>query len=301
MSQIAFSPDGTLLAASDTSGPGTLWDASDGAKVATLPSYPGTNTPDPSDFFVAFSPASETVAFPDTHFGVELWDAARHSSVANLDSVGTVVDDVAFSPDGKTLAVASAESVQLWDIGSRSVLTSLTATGFKLSVVFSPNGKMLAVGEGNTGMVYVYDVSSRTVIATLSSPFPGSIAAYGWGAPWFAFSPDSGTLAVAGPNIATGSSDGVRLWNVTSRTWGATLTDPGSQGVGEIAFSPDGRTLAVPDGNENVYLWDTATDKVAATKSTGALPSVAAFSPDGTRLAAGGDGQISVWNISGNG
>jgi tRNA A-37 threonylcarbamoyl transferase component Bud32 len=300
VSQIAFSPDGTLLAANDTRGPGTLWDASDGAKVATLPSYPGTNTPDPSDYFVAFSPASETVAFPDSGFGVELWDVASHSSIASLDTTGTVADDVAFSPDGKTVAVAGFNTVQLWDAGTRKVLSRLTASGSKLTVAFSPNGTLLAVGEASTGMVDVYDLSRRAVIATLSAPFPGSIGSYGWGAPWFAFAPDSGTLAVAGPSVApTGSADGVRLWNVASRTWGATLTDPGSQGVGEIAFSPDGRTLAVPDGNENVYLWDTATGKVAATKSAGVLASVAAFSPDGKTLAIGGTGQISLWNVTG--
>jgi len=299
--QIAFSPDGTLLAADDTRGPGTLWDASDGAKVATLPSYPGTSTPDPSDSFVAFSPASDTAAFPDSNFGVTLWNVATRSSVASLDSAGVVADDVAFSPDGKTVAVGSARSVQLWDVGSSSAPTTLTSTGFHLSVAFSPSGTILAVGESDTGIVDVYDISSRTVIATLSSPFPAADATYGWGAPWFAFSPDGQTLAVAGPNLATsGSSDGVRLWNVASRTWGATLTDPGSHGVGGIAFSPDGKTLAVPDGNDTVYLWDTATDK-ATTKSTGVGNLVAAFSPDGKTLAAGGDGKVSVWNVSGNG
>jgi len=298
--QIAFSPDDTLLAVADTRGPGTLWDASDGAKAATLPSYPGTNTPDPSDSFVAFSPASETAAFPDSSFGVELWDVASHRSVANLDSTGMVVDDVAFSPDGKTLAVGSARSVQLWDVGSRSVLTTLTSTGLHLCVAFSPSGKILAVGESDTGIVDVYDISSRTMIATLSSPFPAANATYGWGAPWFAFSPDGRTLAVGGPNVATpGSSDGVRLWSVSSRTWGATLADPGSQGVGGIAFSPDGKTLAVPDGNDSVYLWDVATGK-AGTKSTGVGNLVAAFSPDGKTLAAGGDGKVSVWNVSGH-
>jgi WD40 repeat protein len=71
--------------------------------------------------------------------------------------------------------------------------------------------------------------------------------------------------------------------------------------VGGIAFSPDGKTLAVPDGNDNVSLWDTATGKVAAAKSTGVLPSAAAFSPEGKTLAAGGDGQVFLWNVSGNG
>jgi WD40 repeat protein len=70
--------------------------------------------------------------------------------------------------------------------------------------------------------------------------------------------------------------------------------------VGTIAFSPDGHTLAVPDANGNIYLWDTATGKLAATLPSKTGNYVAAFSPDGKTLAIGGNGQVSLWNVSGN-
>ena len=75
--------------------------------------------------------------------------------------------------------------------------------------------------------------------------------------------------------------------------------------VESVAFSPDGRTLAVGDVGGHVGLWDTATGQRTATLAEGSPVYSVAFSPDGQTLAVGdlnGDVALlrqSLWNLTG--
>jgi Tol biopolymer transport system component len=83
----------------------------------------------------------------------------------------------------------------------------------------------------------------------------------------------------------------------------ATLTNPeGSNGVDAVAFSPDGATLALGDGDSSTYLWDVATGRLVATLAdpphSGGVMEVA-FSPDGQTLATGDlDDRIHLWDVA---
>jgi hypothetical protein len=130
----------------------------------------------------------------------------------------------------------------------------------------------------------------------------------------------SAAFSPGGTMLAVGESDGsdahIYLWDITAGRWAATLTDPGStvlgSGVNSLAFSPDG-ILAAGDSHGRAYLWDVATRRLTATFTPpvnaaagnasiskgsadgGPYPApgafdqavTAAFSPDGTILAAG--------------
>jgi WD40 repeat protein len=170
---------------------------------------------------------------------------------------------VAFSPDGKTLAVGTTDVVNrvnysknktfLWNVATKRVIATLTSPVYKInplsindtsggdSLAFSPDGKTLAIPEFG-GKTYLWNVATRRVIAILTNPV-------GTGVSSVAFSPDGKTLA-------TGDQDGrIYLWNVATRRLALTLTDRGGTGVDSVAFSPDGKTLAVGDGDGKTYLW----------------------------------------------
>jgi hypothetical protein len=81
----------------------------------------------------------------------------------------------------------------------------------------------------------------------------------------------------------------------------AALTDPGSQGLTSVAFSPEAAILATGDGNGHAYLWNLATGATSATFTdpSGAVVESVAFSPDGTMLAIGDfNGRAYLWNVA---
>jgi serine/threonine protein kinase/WD40 repeat protein len=199
----------------------------------------------------------------------------------------SIVPSVAFSPSGTTLAIA-ALSVCLWDIASQDCVPGPRLTT-ALSVAFSPDGNLLAAGDGTNGFTYLWSVAAKTMlVARLPDPA-------GEGVNSVAFSPDGKTLAAGDTNSRT------FLWDVATQKLIATLTDYPSNGVYSVAFSPDGKILAAGDGNGRTFLWNATTDKpIGSVADLGGkgVESVA-FSPDGEILAAGdANGSTFLWNIA---
>jgi serine/threonine protein kinase/sugar lactone lactonase YvrE len=209
---------------------------------------------------------------------------------ATLTDPGGLVNTVAFSPSGATLAAAVGGThggIYLWDIASGKLAATLTNPGGGAdSVAFSPSGATLAAADQD-GSTYLWTIASRTVAATLTDPG-------GLGVASVAFSPSGATLATAG-----GYSDRIYLWNIASGKLAATLTDPGGGGVTSLAFSPDGATLATAGGN--IYLWNIASRKLAGTLTDpGGGNSVysVAFSPSGATLAAADADNASTYMLN---
>lgn len=86
---------------------------------------------------------------------------------------------------------------------------------------------------------------------------------------------------------------------------GATLSNPGGTGVGDVAFSPDGNWLAIGDANGSAYLWNPVTQILVGpplrhNPSGAEVGSVAMSSADmvavGTGNGSGAAGDITLWN-----
>ena len=210
------------------------------------------------------------------------------------------VTGVAFSPSGRTLAIASDDGT----VRLRNVIdpTHPAAIGKPLdgrdgkatSLAFSRDGNTLAVASSN-GSVLLWNVTNPARPALLGKPLTGP----GRYVSSVAFSPDGHVLAAGSYNNT------IWLWNVTSPARPAALGHPLKGATGSIlslAFSPDGKTLAAGNYGDTVWLWN-VTDPARATpvgqplKNSGNPAWAIAFSPDGVLAVSNGD-TFSQWNVT---
>jgi len=268
--------------------------------------------PTPFSSNIALSPDGKFLA-SNTDGMVKLWDVERRQVLTTLR--GNVVQGLTFSPDGKTLATASA-AVQLWDVAKGTELATLKTDPAKFGfVAFSPDGKTLAAaGESGKndrkGVVTLWDVDTHKQKLDLTG-YSGSIFCV-------TFSRDRKLVAAGGGHFASNGQAGageVTIWDATTGKEKATLKAGEGEGEGDafielvmsLAFSPDGKTLALAGIYGNVVLWDLRTGKRTATlqrfnpkgkeDDINSAYSVV-FTPDGNLLIGGTLHGLKFWDVS---
>jgi WD40 repeat protein len=163
------------------------------------------------------------------------------------------VNSLAFSPDGKRLAIAwgkpPANPIEILETATGqpgSVAPMTYFTGVPFALAFSPDGEVLAVASGGRELT-LHDAATGQKRRTFSNATALTSVQ---------FSPD-------GRRLATGDSGGaVKLWDVVT---GQILTLGRLRLNTQVAFSPDGRRLAAFDDQGTAGLWEAATrEEVAA-------------------------------------
>ncbi len=220
-----------------------------------------------------------------------LYRLSHTQPVALIEGHTDAVQGVAYSPDGKRLASASADrTVKVWDAQTGQEL--FTLKGHKnavRAVVFSPDGKRLASAGGPSGKqdgeVKVWDAQTGQELLTLKG--------HSWIGNTVAFSPDGKRLAT------TGNPDGkqatITVWDAQTGQQLLALKHNNKDLVCSVAFSSDGKRLATVGGTPSgtgpkpvgeVKVWDAQTGQELLTfKSLTTRMRSVAFSPDGKHLA----------------
>jgi WD40 repeat protein len=214
---VAFSPDGKVIAAGDDAGVITLWDAATGRRLALwwdhadgvgkLDKYAQANGVDS----LVFSGDGGTFASASYDGTVDVWSTATQKlaatthvhgvSDASSDETSSSIS-VSFTPDGRTLAIADADSgAYLWNVVVGNPVRAVTWKGcgggyWGVGVAFSPDGRSVAIAgsSADADRACVWNVASGALVATMTDPVRYNVSAV-------ALSPE-------GKSVAFGDDDG---------------------------------------------------------------------------------------------
>ena len=255
---------------------------------------------------IAFSPDRTMLVSGSDDRSIRLWDVATGTLLHTLKSPNLFyVEDMEFSPDGKTVAVLvdlQDSNIYLFDVETGERVLNFTifrlpplgrrtpdflSTEHTRSVndlTFSPDGKSI-ITTGYDDTVRFWDSQTGRHLRVLRGHTDRVNDVV--------LSPD-GTLLASFSN-----DDTIRLWNVESGMTIRTLTGHTS-GVHSAAFSPDGKTLASGSFDFTIRLWNVGSGMTMRTITghKGAVSGVT-FSSDGETLASRStDGTTLVWDIT---
>jgi WD40 repeat protein len=290
---VAFSPDGRYLAGAYSKAPENgvkIWDAASGEQLRMLDRGKG------GVWCVAFSPDGKRLAAAGglTLGGVKVWDVPTGKEQRTFP-LNHSVWGVTFSPDGRLLAATGGDSpeasasLKVWDTETGAERLTLRGhTGTVWCLAFSPDGRRLASGSHDQ-TIKIWDVPTGREALTLHG-HRGLVRAV-------VFSPD-------GHRLVSASADRtVRVWDATPAQG---ETDPGCRTLrghaGEVkclAFHPRDRRLLASAGTDGtVRLWEALAGNQLMLLDGGTSRVLAlAFSPDGKRLAWGGQSPtVKVWD-----
>jgi WD40 repeat protein len=280
---LAFSPDGRRLASAGRLGaartPGRepalvkIWDVGAGREVHRLTGHRA----DVRD--LAFSPAGDLLATAADD--VRVWDtnAGRETERIGGRSAQTTV---AFSPDGRVLAIREPSRLRLWTVGGGELAAFALGNFFgPRAVAFREDGARLAVPDGDK--LKIIDPSTRAIATEL------------------AFHRESQVLGFADAHCVIRSPHAYEVWDISTGTRLRTLAPRrGSLDGPYHALSPDRRRLVVLNGPRGspVTLRDLGLnrppiDLAGRVEAAGAV----AFSPGGALLATKSGRRFWVWDL----
>jgi WD40 repeat protein len=302
----ALSPDGALIAVAGDQDSIALLEAASGKEVRRLTADAiGVQN-------LMFSPDGRTLAAV-SHIGLTLYDVATgaREPLQDIQSVHTPV--VAFSGDGKRLALGSGgirgqTIAMVWDLATRKRIAAVVPLQDRAALVaLSADGRLLATWGQHEGLdaIRAGGLRSREPARTIqlweadSGKELRRIVVDGFGVTVATFSPSGKHLAVVEQGLdvveqgqalgvyAVKTGNLVRRWAVRAST------------AGLLRYSPDGKLLVAGAQDGAVQVWETATSRrIGLTEAPEVVPTSVAFLPGGKVLVLGvRDQALFLWEV----
>jgi WD40 repeat protein len=236
---------------------------------------------------VVYTDDGKTLASVDSSGHAVLWDVTTGRRSEDQPERFERIRSLAFSPDGRTMVSGGQDStIILWDMKTLEARSELRAHREAVSALaYSPDGRVLASADGDGKLVLWRTTAGYSRIHEVESPTNISL---------IRFTPD-------GAALATSHSNGeVRIRDVASPgesfLVGRYLVPPRG-----VAFSPDGRTLAVSSkSSSQILLWDVTERRLkgSLTGPTKGTPSLG-YSTDGRLLVVlRGNETLQLWDVT---
>jgi len=292
---LTFSANGDYLAAGDSDNSLRVWATANWKYLATL-DHPAPVTG------VAFTPSGQSLITVDEDGTTRIWSFPPPATYTAPGSLYTID----YTANGGELAAVSGGpdgDVTLWNVANPwrpvqiSAVTPPASFGPVAGVgAFSPNGKLLAVGnvQAKVRLVDLADARHPRLIGGVLGGAVPDIEQLN-------FSPNMRLLSV-------GDDAGrIHLWDVTDPANPSALPtlDPkgSSSNVFGVAYSPNGKLMAVAAADDKVWLWDIADLKhprrLAVLGGFKSYAYTVTFTPNGRTLIAGSaDNTVRLWNVT---
>lgn len=212
-------------------------------------------------------------------------NAASVVQLGVIDAGTTSIVSLAFNPNGKYVVSGDSEGViKIWNLTNgedRSMESPGKSWGSDL--VFSPDGAQIASSDGNNIILWNAETTEQVSVLEGHTDWVSRL-----------------TYSADGSILASGGNDNtIRLWDVAPLKEFQTIQIAGS--ARNLAFTPDGKTLASTDSNTaGALLWDVATgEKIGELSQPETYYGCITFNSDGTQLAAGRshENQIYIWDV----
>lgn len=138
------------------------------------------------------------------------WDVSTSKAIKKKSAYsveGGPISSVAFSSDGKLMAVNSNEAINVWDLASRKKTVSFPADNYAKCLRFSPDNKKLFASNGKVAL-RCWDLETKAIELDINYKLPAST---------LAFNKDGKYLAIGFDNVSTKEPGNIKVWDLTTK------------------------------------------------------------------------------------